>query len=176
MATDTATTAGRIRHHYQFHFADPRRERLFLSSLGFGTGAAATRVITHMIRHQLGPFRNVSVGGRHIHHLVPGIFTLIGTGYVWLLIADDAEKSRRDHRLTALGYGLGAALTLDEFALWLNFKDVYWDREGRESIEAVMFFGAVLSAGLWGAPFLREASKEVARLLKRKAEEATPGS
>jgi hypothetical protein len=176
MSTDPTRLHHRVRSHYLVHFADPRRERLFLSSLGFGAGAAATRAITHMIRHQLGPFRNVSVGGRHIHHLVPGIMTLLGTGYIWLVIADDAEKSRRDHRVTALAYGLGSALTLDEFALWLSLSDVYWDQEGRKSVQAVMLFGAVLSAGLWGAPFLKAVSQEFASLLKGKAQETTAGS
>jgi hypothetical protein len=52
-------------------------------------------------------------------------------------------------------YGVGAALTLDEFALWLNLKDVYWSREGRSSIDVVILFGALLAAGAWGAPLFR---------------------
>jgi hypothetical protein len=63
----------------------------------------------------------------------------------------------------ALLYGVGAALTLDEFALWLNLRDVYWEREGRESIRAVFLFGSLLSMGLWGAPFLRELGRLAAR-------------
>src|ERR1700721_2162789 len=55
-------------------------------------------------------------------------------------------------RLMSILYGVGAALTLDEFALWLNLKDVYWAREGRSSIDAVILFGAVLAPGSWGAP------------------------
>ena len=47
-------------------------------------------------------------------------------------------------------YGIGAASTLDEFALWLNLRDVYWAREGRESIDAVILFGSFLLIGLWG--------------------------
>jgi hypothetical protein len=52
-------------------------------------------------------------------------------------------------------YGVGAALTLDEFALWLNLRDVYWSAEGRSSIDAIILFGALLSASAWGAPLLR---------------------
>jgi hypothetical protein len=78
------------------------------------------------------------------------------------LIADDPKRSPRDQRLTSAAYGLGAALTLDEFALWLNLEDVYWARQGRESVQALMLFGAVLSMGLWGGPFLRSAIREVA--------------
>jgi hypothetical protein len=56
-------------------------------------------------------------------------------------------------------YGVGAALTLDEFALWLNLRDVYWSAEGRSSIDAIILFGALLSASAWGAPLLQSRSK-----------------
>ena len=55
-------------------------------------------------------------------------------------------------RATAVAYGAGSALTLDEFALWLNLSDVYFAPEGRESIDAVILFGSVLSTGFWGGP------------------------
>ena len=59
-------------------------------------------------------------------------------------------------RLMAVGYGVGAALTLDEFALWLNLEpDAYWSREGRLSIDAIILFGSLLAVGAWGAPFFR---------------------
>jgi hypothetical protein len=57
-------------------------------------------------------------------------------------------------------YGVGAALTLDEFALWLNLSDVYWSREGRASIDAVILFGALLAAGTWGAPLFKRVMKQ----------------
>ena len=60
----------------------------------------------------------------------------------------------------AILYGVGAALTLDEFALWLNLRDVYWSREGRESIDAIILFGALLAAGAWGAPLFKRAVKK----------------
>jgi hypothetical protein len=49
---------------------------------------------------------------------------------------------------------MGAALTLDEFALWLNLRDVYWETQGRESVDAVLLFASLLSIGAWGGPFL----------------------
>jgi hypothetical protein len=54
----------------------------------------------------------------------------------------------------AIRAGVGAALTLDEFALWLNLRDVYWEKEGHESIQAILIFGSLLSVGAWGGPFL----------------------
>jgi hypothetical protein len=165
----------RIRHHYLNAFKDPWRERLFLSSIGFDAGAVAARTITHMIRHGIGPFHNLTAGGRHLHHLVFGIAGLLGTGYAWLLIADDAEQQRTIHRATSFVYGVGAALTLDEFALWLDLRDVYWERQGRVSVQAVMIFGGALSVGVWGGPFLGRAAGEVARSAGRSARESASG-
>jgi hypothetical protein len=51
---------------------------------------------------------------------------------------------------------VASALTLDEFALWFTFRDVYWEREGRLSIDAVVLFGSLLSIALWGGPFVRD--------------------
>jgi hypothetical protein len=165
------TTAGaaptlpkRIRHHYLNRFQDPRRERLFLSSIGFDLGAIGARMITHMIRHGIGPFHNLTAGGRHLHHLVFGIGGLLGTGYAWLLIADDAEQMRSIHRATAFLYGAGSALTLDEFALWLDLEDVYWTEKGKVSVEALMIFGGLLSIGVWGGAFMRDAARELRSL------------
>jgi hypothetical protein len=172
MAQDAAQLQHRVKHHYLVHFDEPRRERLFLSALGFGGGALVTRAVTHLIRRNIGPFRNISVGGSHVHHLVPGILTLLLTGYTWLVIADDAELSRRAHRFTAVAYGLGAALTLDEFALWVSLSDVYWDEAGRKSVQAVMLFGAILSAGIWGGPFIKAVSQETAALIRVRASKA----
>ena len=127
---------------------------------------AAVRGITHAIRAGVGPFHDVAEGGVHIHHLVWGILLLLGVGYLWLLQigAGDAGESRPLSRLTAVLYGIGAALTLDEFALWLDLRDVYWAREGRESVDAVLLFGALLSAALLGGPFFRALARALARL------------
>ena len=58
--------------------------------------------------------------------------------------------------MTSIAYGVGAALTLDEFALWLNLEDVYWSKQGRESIDAVVLFGSLLSLSVLGKGFLSE--------------------
>ena len=56
-------------------------------------------------------------------------------------------------------YGVASALTLDEFALWFNLANVYWQPEGRESIDAVILFGALLSIAAWGAPLFAAIGK-----------------
>jgi hypothetical protein len=63
-------------------------------------------------------------------------------------------------------YGIGAALTLDEFALWLNLQDVYWAEEGRASIDAVFLFGALMIVGLLGSGFFRLLAREALRPFK----------
>jgi hypothetical protein len=112
------------------------------------------RGVTHMIRAGVGPFHNVSSGGLHIHHLVWGILLLLIVGYVWLI--EVGTGSNWIASLSAIAYGAGAALALDEFALWLNLQDVYWTDKGRQSIDSVVIFISVLSVGIWGGPFVRE--------------------
>ncbi len=143
---------------YRRHFANPRRERAFLSAAGFTTAFATARGITHSIRAGIGPFHNLSEGGRHIHHSTFGIFGLLGCGYLWTYQwALGVEPRRRwPSRVSAAAYGVAAALTLDEFALWLDLHDDYWDKQGRKSIDAVVLFGGLLTMGVAGRGALRE--------------------
>jgi hypothetical protein len=150
-----------LKRLYQFHFQNERRERLFLASLVFFITFGIVRGITHMIRAGIGPFHNVTSGGLHIHHLVWGILLLLAVGYVWLI--EEGVASSLLASVTAIAFGVGAALTLDEFALWLNLQDVYWEQQGRVSIDAILIFGSVLSIGVWGGPFLRELARLVIR-------------
>ena len=145
---------------YHLHFQDARRERLFLASVGFLVTFGIVRGVTHLIRAGVGPIRDLSSGTLHIHHLVWGILLLLLVGYAWLVEADKGWFPK----VAAIAYGVGAALTLDEFALWLNLQDVYWDKQGRESIDAIVIFGALLSVGVWGYPFLRAVAHHVLRL------------
>jgi len=141
---------------YRLHFQSTRRERAFLASSSFFVTFATVRCIVHLIRAGRGPFHNVTPGGRHIHHLVWGILLLLVVGFAWLIdIGTGIDEKRRWMRATSILYGSGSALTLDEFALWLNLADDYFSPQGRESIDAVILFGALLSAVSWGNPFLR---------------------
>jgi len=152
---------------YRFHFKDEARERLFLASVAFLLTFAIVRVITYSIRAGVGPFHNVTSGTLHIHHLVFGILILLAVGYVWLI--EQGVGSSWVASITAIAYGVGAALTLDEFALWLNLRDVYWEQAGRASVDAVLIFASLLSAGIWGGPFIRDVAKELIKLFRPKA-------
>jgi hypothetical protein len=146
---------------YRKHLSDCRQERLFLGNVGFLTAFVTVRGITHSIRAGRGPFRNVTPGGRHIHHMTFGILGLLVTGYAWnaqLGVGSDPTR-RWGSRVSATGYGMASALTLDEFALWLNLQDDYWTKEGRESIDAVVIFGSLLFLALMNQDLVREASQ-----------------
>ena len=137
---------------------DRPHRRLFLASGSFFITFLAVRLLVVSITHHIGPFGYVEMGGRHIHHLVWGILLLLLAGYAELAEAGTGSTtgSILMSRLIALSYGIGAALTLDEFALWLNLDAAaYWSRQGRESIDAVVLFGALLAMGTWGAPLFR---------------------
>jgi len=108
-----------------------------------------TRLITHLIRAGRGPFRDTTVGGVHVHHQVYGIFLLLITGAIALAYRPATPWLE----VTAVLFGAGAALTLDEFALWLRLDDVYWGPESRRSIDAVLV-AVVISAVCCGATIL----------------------
>jgi hypothetical protein len=137
---------------------DRPRRRMFIASVSFLITFAGVRLLVMLIIHNRGPFGWVMVRGHHIHHLVWGILILLSVGYGWLL---DLGRSHSPlsiffSRLMSVSYGVGAALTLDEFSLWLNLEpDTYWSREGRISIDAIILFGSILAVGAWGAPFFR---------------------
>jgi len=145
------TKLGRIVHD---NLPDRPHRRMFLASVSFFITFLAVRLLVASIQHHIGPFQYVTMGGRHIHHLVWGILILLGVGYGYIneVGSGSTPVSIFASRLMSILYGVGAALTLDEFALWLNLAPVYWSREGRESIDAVVLFGSLLAIGTWGAP------------------------
>jgi len=137
---------------------DRPRQRMFVASVSFLLTFVGVRVLVSMITHGVGPFQWVTVRGHHIHHLVWGILILLLVGYGWLLDLGNRHSpmSILLSRLMSVSYGAGAALTLDEFALWLNLDpQAYWSHAGRLSIDAVIVFGSILGIGAWGAPFFR---------------------
>ena len=98
-----------------------------------------TRLITRMIRAGKGPFSDNSVGGLHVHHVVPGLVLMVIAGLV-------ALRTEADGWLHVAGvvFGMGLALVLDEFALVLHLDDVYWEEQGRLSVDVVFVLAAVL--------------------------------
>jgi len=135
---------------------DQGQRAALLSWLAFATTFAAVRGITWSIRAGRGPFRNLSAGGEHLHHYLWGIGLLTGVG----AIAVRGEDAQRRHPAVALSYGSGLALIVDEFALLLDLKDVYWARQGRISVD--LGIGGIAAAGSYFAalPVLRRVRRD----------------
>jgi hypothetical protein len=115
---------------------EPGRESGFLVLLAFLLSFLFIRTSARLARSPRVPWwpGSVEAGGVHIHHLVFGISLLLASGFTAFVSDLDAPW----WQITAVGFGIGAGLTLDEFALWLRLRDVYWSQEGRESIDAVV--------------------------------------
>jgi hypothetical protein len=131
--------------------ATPRSETVLFNLLaGFLGAFAMVRISTWGIRDQWWPFREVSVGGRHIHHFVPGILLAFGSGTAALLTDNDALEDR-----LAIPMGAGMGLTFDEAALLLDLRDVYWTREGLLSVQLSLGATAILSIAILTRRMLR---------------------
>ena len=136
---------------------DPRQRSALLSWLAFTTTFGAVRGITYSIKEGKGPFGNLSVGGAHLHHYMWGIGMLSGVG----AIAVHGEDARRRHPAVALAYGTGLALIVDEFALLLDLKDVYWAKQGRISVDLGIGASSVAGTLLAALPLLRALRRRV---------------
>jgi hypothetical protein len=146
-------TRGRLHELFQRTIGERGRSGGFLISLSLLITTFAARAVTHAIRDQrlTSVFRNVSSQkGLHIHHCVFGILGLLGVGYTDIRFQPKRVLIRR---VLAVFYGVAAALTLDEFALWLRLRDVYWTPEGRESVDALIVAGACSLLALEGMSF-----------------------
>jgi hypothetical protein len=144
------------------------QKRLFLAAVSFLLTFIVARSLAYANYHHIGPFHDIYIHGRHIHHLVWGILLLLAVGYGWLIDVGGASSAILADRVMALLYGAGAALTLDEFALWLNLQDVYWSRQGRASIDAVVLFGVLLLVGILGRNFFRAIGHELLALIRHR--------
>ena len=153
--TNFAPPLGTVRRAYQEELGPGQRSALF-SWLAFTGTFAGLRALTYSIRAGKGPFGNVSVGGEHLHHYMWGIGLLSGVGAV----AVHGDEEHRRHPAVAVAYGSGLALIVDEFALRLDLRDVYWATQGRISID-IGVGGIALTGSYFAAlPVLRRLRRE----------------
>jgi hypothetical protein len=132
---------------YERAIVDTGREPEFLFFVAFLCSFGFIRTSAHMIRAQVSWWPgNVEVGGTHVHHLVWGILLILTMG--WISIAFQPESPWLE--IVAVFFGIGTGLALDEFALWLNLKDVYWSEKGRRSIDAVIVAASITGMVLVG--------------------------
>jgi hypothetical protein len=137
----------------------PTRENSMFNLLAsFATTFLVVRTVTYRLRTRpsVGPFRNLRVGQRHIHHYVPGIVIALASGAAAIVTRDD-----RLEPILAVPFGVGMGLTLDESALLLELEDVYWSREGLLSVQITLTVMAMLGALALGLRFLRRGEELV---------------
>jgi hypothetical protein len=108
----------------------------------------AARIVTFLIMSRRIPDLYLYLGGTHIHHLNHGIFLLSGVG-AYLLFKRPAGRALT---LAAGVYGVGLALTFDEFGLWLRLGGGYWQRASWDAVAVL----AALFGLLAYAPSLKK--------------------
>lgn len=158
----TLQVAGRatqdtVRVAVEAYGSAPRHELVLFNLLtGFAGSFVLARLSTSGIRAGWWPFRNVRIGGRHIHHFVPGILLAFGSATA-ALVTDDLELETA----LAVPFGVGVGLTFDEAALLLDLRDVYWTREGLLSVQLSLGGVALLSGTILALRMLRRGEQRV---------------
>ncbi len=129
------------------------KQGLFLVLVGFLLSFGFIRMSTRLMRSPRVPWwpgSVVSESGVHLHHLVFGIVTMMIAGAVGFTVLGDSPWAE----VCAFAFGVGAGLTIDEFALWVYLEDVYWSEQGRVSIDATVIAAAFMGLILLGfTPF-----------------------
>jgi hypothetical protein len=135
-----------------------RENSMFNLLTSFTATFIMVRSITFALRRRpsVGPFRNVRVGRRHIHHFIPGIVIAFATGAAAILTRDE-----RLEPWLAVPFGVGMGLTLDESALLLELDDVYWTREGLLSVQITLAVMSMLGALALALRLLRRGEQAV---------------
>jgi hypothetical protein len=135
-----------LRFDTSTHFLDQQGQRAGFVLLGaFLVTFLFIRTSARLIRSPKVPWWPGSFttdSGLHLHHLVWGIVLLLISGFLAFVTPPGSPREE----ILAAFFGIGAGLTLDEFALWVYLKDVYWAKEGRASFDAVVV--ATLVGGL----------------------------
>jgi hypothetical protein len=153
----------RLKVHFRHHVIKKGKEAPFWVAISFLVTFGIVRYITYSIRrgkqeaklhpqaqqhHSKLGFHDIELGGGiHVHHMVPGIILTLIAGYLALVTGEKAKKP------VSIVYGIGSALALDEFALWLELRDVYWAKDGHKSVDAVGIAAGVFVGGFALAEF-----------------------
>jgi hypothetical protein len=144
-----ATRWARLRHQWN-HRLQPGEQATVLAWASFTLTFAGLRALTHWIRAGHGPSGGgMSLGGNHFHHYNLGIGMLATVAGVGLR---GTEQQRR-HPAAAIAFGAANAMIVDELALLLDLKDVYWAADGRESVDVAVGFIAAGGTVVAGMPF-----------------------
>jgi hypothetical protein len=135
-----------------------RENTMFNLLASFASTFILVRSVTYVLRRHgsVGPFRNLRVGRKHIHHYIPGIGIAFAAGTAAIVTRDERLEA-----ILAIPFGVGMGLTLDESALLLELEDVYWTEEGLLSVQITLTVMAMLGALALALRFLREGEQLV---------------
>ncbi|MFI7273374.1 hypothetical protein [Streptomyces sp. NPDC049879] len=131
---------------WQRNIVDAGKLPLLLALVAFVVTFLVTRCVTRLIRAGKGPFHDLSAGGKHLHHVVPGVILMCVGGFGGVAASGRGWVAA----VTAIVFGIGAGLVMDEFALILYMQDVYWTEQGQKSVEAFVLTGALCTVLLCG--------------------------
>jgi hypothetical protein len=135
----------------------PHYETVLFNMLsGFLGAFSIARVSTWGMRETWWPLGTVRLGGRHIHHFVPGILVAFASGATAIV-----SDNRKLESALAIPFGAGVGLTFDEAALLLDLRDVYWTREGIVSVQVSLGTAVLLGATILGLRILRRGERMV---------------
>jgi hypothetical protein len=136
----------------------PRENATFNMLVSFVGSLVAARSVAYRLRTRtrVGPFRNLRIGRRRIHHFVPGIVVAFVSGATAILTEDE-----RIEPVLAIPFGIGMGITLDESALLLELDDVYWSEEGIVGVQIALGVAGVLAALAVGFRFVRRGERLV---------------
>jgi hypothetical protein len=143
---------------------DRTHRSLLNAAIAFAVTFGILRGLTYGIKHRLLPWGDLESGGLHIHHFVWGVALLLIVGLVNLVV-----DSPRLNPWLGAAYGTGAALVIDEFALLLNLRDVYWSTEGRVSVDVALGTMALAAVYFAATSFWRRLGRELAQGVWRRA-------
>lgn len=154
------TLPQRLRHVAQTHL-DYRRRSALRMLIAFMVTFGLIRLLTFAIHNNLGPFHDIVLGGGsggtlHIHHYIWGLALVAVSGFLTITL-----DGPRWHPILAIPFGIGLALVLDEFALLLQLKDVYWAEGGRTSVDIAILVAALLLLYYLGQCFWHDVAREL---------------
>jgi hypothetical protein len=163
-AAEGAATASILSDFWNDQLVAHDRQALFLVLVSFLGSFAFIRLSARLGRSPRAPWWPGSVvtdGGVHLHHLVWGICLMLAGGALGFALYDSSPWLE----VCACVFGIGAGLTIDEFALWVYLDDVYWAKEGRSSIDAAVVAAGGMLLVLFGARPFEVASGSVAEVI-----------
>jgi hypothetical protein len=141
-----------------YQAAPAQENAMFNLFASFVISLVMSRAIAFALRdrRRLGPFRNVRVNNRHIHHFVPGIALAFLSGAIAIVTRNEELEPK-----LALAFGAGMGMTMDEAALLLELDDVYWTEKGLLSVQIGAGLVGLLGALAIGLRFLRRGEAQV---------------